>query len=89
MARPPRGWLKGVLVTILVFWYSGLTWEAFISHEISRVRLAGSIVMIVGLCLTAHQALTNDDYAKSRTTRIARYIFFVGLCISIVSSNLN
>jgi undecaprenyl pyrophosphate phosphatase UppP len=89
MSRPPRGWLKGVLVTIFVFWYSGVTWEAFTSHQISEVRLAGSIVMIGGLCVIAHQALTNDDYRTSKATRVANYIFFVGLVTSLAGAHLN
>jgi hypothetical protein len=89
MAAPPRGWLKGVLLTIVVFWYSGVMWEAFTAHEISPLRLAGGGILIVGLALTAHQALTNDDYRTSNATRIGRVLIFLGVTVSVVAAGLN
>jgi hypothetical protein len=89
MARPPKGWLWGVLMTILVFWLSGLTWEAFRDHEASTVTIAGTIIMIVGLSLQAHEALTNDDYKTSKGDRIGRLMLLVGLAISIVGDHAN
>jgi undecaprenyl pyrophosphate phosphatase UppP len=85
VAGPPRGWLKGVLVTILVFWYSGLVWESFRANELPPAKLIGSLLMIGGLALTAHEALTNDDYKTSKATSIARTVFFIGLAISLVA----
>lgn len=88
VARPPRGWLKGVLLTIFVFWYSGLTWESFTEHEISTLRLIGAFVMIVGLALTAHQALTNDGYRTSRSTRIGHLLILGGVAVSVVATTI-
>jgi hypothetical protein len=89
MARPPKGWLWGVLVTIFIFWFAGVTWEAFRTHESSTVTIAGATIMIVALALEAHQALTNDDYKTSKPTRIGRLMFLAGLVISILGDHLN
>ena len=88
MARPPRGWLLGVLVTSLVFWYSGVLWEGYTAHEISPLMLAGGGILIVGLALRAQQALTNDDYKTSKATRISRVLIFLGVTVSVVAATL-
>jgi Na+/H+ antiporter NhaD/arsenite permease-like protein len=89
MARPPRGWLLGVLLTIFIFWFSGLAWEGFRNGKLSLVTSAGAFIMIVALSLNAHQALTNDDYKTAKPYRIGKRMFFVGLVISIVGDRLH
>jgi Na+/H+ antiporter NhaD/arsenite permease-like protein len=83
--RPPKGWLVGVVLTILIIWAVGVFWESFWAHEISRVSLAGAAIMILGAVLRAHQALTNNDYRTAKETIIARrYLLPLGIFIYIV-----
>jgi hypothetical protein len=83
-ARPPRGWLYGVLLTILVFWTSGVAWDAFRSHEITTVKFVGMVIMVMALALRAHEALTNDEYKTSRATLIARRSFHLGVIVFLL-----
>jgi hypothetical protein len=57
-ARPPKGWLYGVLLTILIFWGSGVYWEGFRAHEMTPVSAPGAVLVILAMVLRAHQALT-------------------------------
>jgi len=83
--RPPRGWLYGVVLTILIFWGTGVFWESFRAHEITRVSFAGAAIMIVALVLRAHQALTNDDYNKAKETLISRRLLMpLGIFLFII-----
>lgn len=86
-ARPPRGWLKGVLVTMLVFWYSGITWQAFLTGE-RPVKTAGMAITIVAAAIIAHQALTNDDYKTSRATRVGNLLLLLGVIVFIVGDRI-
>lgn len=88
MTRPPRGWLFGVVLTIFIFWFSGLTWDKFRNGELSSVTLAGAFIMIIALSMEAHQALTNDDYKTSKPYRIGKLLAFVGFLIAIVGERL-
>jgi hypothetical protein len=74
-----------VLLTIWVFWFAGLLWEAFRDGE-RLGKIAGGVVMLLANALTAHDALTNDGYRTSRIGRGARLTFFVGLAGYLVSS---
>ena len=78
----------GVLLTIFIFSFSGLTWQGFRNDELSSVTLAGAFIMIIALSLNAHQALTNDDYKTAKLYRVGKRLFFVGLVISIVGDRL-
>jgi hypothetical protein len=86
-ARPPRYWLKGVLLTIFVFWYSGVIWQSFVDGE-ARVKILGGVLMLVSCALIAHQALTIDDYRASKWTRVANVLFFLGLVLFVVGGHL-
>jgi hypothetical protein len=86
-ARPPRGWLKGVLLTILIIWVSGVFWEEFRAHEIGPVKFAGAAIVIISMVLVAHQALTNPDYRSAKETLIARRLLLpLGLIVYIIGS---
>ena len=86
-ARPPRGWLYGVLIAIFVFWYSGVLWGAFQQGE-RPGKLVGGVVMLVASALTAHDALTNDAYRTSRISRVTKVMFLVGLIVYIVFGHI-
>jgi hypothetical protein len=87
--RPPRGWLTGVLLTILIFWISGLTWDGFRAHEIPPVKLAGGLIILLSMALIAHQALTNDSYRTAKATLIAqRLLMPLGVILFILGSHL-
>jgi hypothetical protein len=73
-ARPPRGWLYGILLTILTFWLSGVFWDGFRAHEMSQESSVGVGFILIANVLLAYQALTNDDYKKARGTLIARRV---------------
>jgi hypothetical protein len=83
--RPPRGWLYGVLLTILIIWVTGVFWEGFRAHEISPLRFAGGAITILAMVLRAHQALTNDAYRTAKETLIARRLLLpLGLILYIL-----
>ena len=86
-ARPPRGWFYGVLLTIFVFWYSGVLWEAFQEGE-RRGKLVGGAVMLVAGALTAYDALTNDGYRTSRLSRVTKVMFLLGLIVYLVLGHI-
>jgi len=87
--RPPKGWLYGVLLTILIFWISGVFWESFRAHEITPVSLAGGVICILALVLRAHQALTNDDYNKAKETLISRRLLLpLGMILYLLGRHL-
>jgi predicted membrane channel-forming protein YqfA (hemolysin III family) len=73
-ARPPKGWLYGVLLTIVIAWGSGVFWKAFKAHEMSPVSSVGAVFLVLGAVLLAQQAFTNDDYNKSRGTVLVRRV---------------
>ena len=88
-ARPPKGWLYGVLLTILVFWGSGVYWEGFRAHEMSTVSSVGAALLVLGTVLLAHQAFTNDDYKTAKETLIARRVLLpLGVILFIVGRHL-
>ena len=82
-ARPPRGWLYGIVLTIFIFWYSGVLWQAFREGE-RHGKIAGGVVMLAASVLTAHDALTNDAYRTSRIHRVSKVMFFIGLVVFVV-----
>ena len=86
-ARPPRGWLKGVIVTILIFWYSGLTWQAFQSRK-PPLGIVGMVITILGAVMIAQQALTNDGYRTSTWTRLGNVLLLLGMIVFFVGSHL-
>ena len=86
-ARPPRGWLYGVLLTIFVFLYSGVLWQAFQQGE-RRGKLAGGAVMLIAGALTAYDALTNDGYRTSRVSRVTKVMFLLGLIVYLVFGHI-
>lgn len=83
-ARPPRGWLYGVLLTIFVFWYSGVLWQSFQEGE-RRWKIVGGVVILIASGLTAYDALTNDAYRTSRVSRVTKFMFLVGLIVYLVA----
>jgi hypothetical protein len=87
-AHPPRGWLWGVVVTILIAYFSATTWDGFRSGEIYNVRFAGSVIMILSLAVMAHDALTNDDYKTSKPTRIGQRFLFFGVALFVVGGRM-
>jgi Na+/H+ antiporter NhaD/arsenite permease-like protein len=87
LARPPRGWLYGVLLTIFVFWYSGVLWQSFKQGE-PRLEILGGVAMLVSIALTAQQALTNDNYKISGWVRVANVLFLLGLIVFVVGGHL-
>ncbi len=88
-ARPPRGWLYGVVLTILIFWGTGVYWHAFRAHEMSPVSSAGAVLIVLGMVLRAHQALTNDDYNKAPETLIARRVLLpLGILLFVIGRHL-
>jgi len=87
--RPPRGWLYGLLLTILAFWFSGVIWDAFLNHEMPPVKLAGAVITLFSGLLLAYQALTNDDYKTAKPTLIARRLLMpLGLILFVIGSHL-
>jgi hypothetical protein len=87
-ARLPRGWLYGVLLTILVFWFSGVSWEAFRNQELTTIAWVGALVMQLSQSVHAYQALTNDGYKTSKATLISKRVFFLGVVIFIVGHRI-
>ena len=87
-ARLPRGWLYGVLLTILVFWFSGVSWEAFRNQELTTIAWAGALVMQLSQSVHAYQALTNDGYKTSKATLISKRVFFLGVVLFIVGHHI-
>jgi hypothetical protein len=88
-ARPPRGWLYGVVLTILIFWGSGVFWEGFRAHEMSPVSAVGAVFIVLALVLRAHQALTNNDYEKAKESLIARRLLMpLGIILFIIGRHL-
>ena len=85
-ARVPRGWLWGVLATILVTYFSSTTWDAFRSHEINNLRFSGAVIMILSLAVMAHQALTNDDYKTAKATLIGQRFMFLGVLLFVIGA---
>lgn len=87
-ARPPRGWLYGVLLTILILWVSGVFWDSFRAQEIGPVRFAGGVVCILALILIAHQALTNDGASTSKETLVARrFLIPLGMILYLLGGH--
>jgi hypothetical protein len=87
--RPPKGWLYGVVLTILIFWGSGVYWEGFRAHEMSPVSSVGAVFVLLATVLRAHQALTNDDYNKAKETLIARRVLLpLGIILFIIGRHL-
>lgn len=86
-ARPPRGWLYGVVLTILIFWFAGVLWQSFLERE-SPAKVVGGCIMLVATALNAQQALTNDDYKTSKWTRAASILLLVGVIVFVVGSHL-
>jgi hypothetical protein len=87
--RLPRGWLYGVVLTILIFWLSGVYWETFEAHDLSPVSSVGAVFVILALVLRAHQALTNDDYNKAKETLIARRVLLpLGIILFFIGRHL-
>jgi hypothetical protein len=88
-AAPPRGWVYGFLLGILAFWCSGVFWNAWRNHEIGRVKLAGSVIVLISTVLIAYEALTNNDYMTAKTTLVARRVLLpLGLALAIIGSQL-
>ena len=65
--RPPRGWLYGVLLTLIVYWYSAILWQAYNRGE-ARTKIAGGIIILLSAVVAAHQAFTRDDYRITKWT---------------------
>jgi hypothetical protein len=83
--RPPKGWLVGVVLTILIIWVTGVFWQSFRAHEITPVSSAGAAIMILGAVLRAHQALTNNDYRTAKETLISRRVLMpLGIFLFII-----
>ena len=86
--RPPRGWLYGVVLTILIIWVSGVYWESFRAHEVSPVSFAGGLICLFAVVLIAHQALTNDDARTAKETLVARrFLMPLGIIIIIIGNH--
>ena len=83
-ARPPKGWLWGVVVTILIAFFSASTWDAFRTHEINRLRFSGAVIMILSLAVMAQQAFTSDDYKTSKATLIGQRFMFLGVVLFVI-----
>ncbi len=83
VARPPRGWLYGVLLTIFVFWFAGILWQSYSGGE-SRTKIVGGIVILLASAMSAHQALTNDEYRTSNLTRVSKVLLLLGIVIFVV-----
>jgi hypothetical protein len=83
--KPPRGWLYGVLLTIVVFWYSGVLWQGYKEGEASA-KIGGGIVILLATVILAHQALTRDDYRITKWTRVSRVLLLIGVLISVFGS---
>ena len=87
-ARPPRGWLYGVLLTIFTFWYSGVLWQAFQEGE-RRWRIAGGVVMLVATGLTAYDAQRLKQMALSLPEgQVASYAIVGALSLYLDFINL-
>lgn len=87
-ARPPRGWLWGVIMTILIAYFSATTWDAFRTHEINALKFSGAVIMILSLVLMAHQALTNNDYKTSKATLIGQRFLFLGVALFVIGGHV-
>lgn len=88
-ARPPKGWLYGVLLTILIVWLSGVYWKGFTTHEMSTVSSVGAAFVVLATVLLAHQALTNDDYKTAKETLIARRVLLpLGVILFVIGRHL-
>ena len=85
IAKPPRGWLKGVLLTILILVYAGVLWQSFLQRE-SPVKIVGGFVILLAAVVNAQQALTNDHYRTSKWTRVGNALLLLGVIVFVVGS---
>jgi hypothetical protein len=79
-ARPPRGWLKGVFLTIMVSWLCAKAWDGFQTGE-HPITLAGAGISIVAGGIVAYEAYTNESYRTSRATYVGTLVGLVGLIV--------
>jgi len=88
-APPPKGWLYGFLLAISIFWFSGVTWEAFRNHEIGALRFTGGVTLLISGALIAYEALTDNNYKTAKATLVARRLLLpLGLALIIIGGHL-
>jgi hypothetical protein len=56
-----------VLLTLIVYWYSAILWQAYNRGE-ARTKIAGGIIILLSAVVAAHQAFTRDDYRITKWT---------------------
>lgn len=79
-ARPPRGWLIGVVLTMGLSWLPSAAWTQF-QADGRPMTLVGAGITMAGLAVHAYQAFTNENYRTSTATRVGNMILLIGLII--------